>query len=50
VTSFQKALRLSALFIVIDNDDIDVEQLAILYDGVINDIADRLMPVKSVKR
>ena len=50
MTAFQEALRSSALCTANDDGDVDVEQLATLYDGVINDIADRLVPVKNVMR
>jgi len=52
VPTFQKALQSSTLCIVnVDDDDAaDVEQLAARYDDVINDIADRLVPVKTVTR
>jgi len=47
VTSLRKALRSSTLFTVNDDDDIQVEQLASLNDGVIDDIADRHVPLKT---
>ena len=50
MTAFQEALRSSALCTANDDGDVDVEQLATLYNDVINDIADRLVPIKTVTR
>jgi hypothetical protein len=51
VSAFQEALRSSAICsIVNDSRDDDAEQLAALFDSGINDIADRLVPLKSVIR
>ena len=47
VTSFQEALRSSTLCTVDDDGDVDVQQLATLYDDVISDNADRLVPFKT---